>query len=235
MPTNPIVDSAALDAYTQELATKINTKINSKLVNIYIIKGSAIYADAAYIASPTKVSPDIDSVGIWQQVDGNWTKITNYRAGWTYNITNDFTTDAIFVEGAGIEAKAGINITVINTGTEEVPNYRLDLMSASGSIDPALLAVKQNKVLTNEPDVVVPDLTYATAAARLAATTSTVSDGMIAYQEDTEEYYYADVFQGVLTWYDIGNTKTVEDAIILISSVMPSKPIPIADIRALFA
>lgn len=235
MPTNPIVDFAALDAYTQELAIKVNAAIDRKIINIYVIKGSAIYADAAYIASPTKVSPDIDSVGIWQQVNGNWTKITDYRAGWVYNITNDFTTDAIFVEGAGVEAKAGINIAVVNTGTEESPIYRLDLMSASGSIDPALLAVKQNKVLTNEPDVVVPDLIYADSTARLAATTATVADGMIAFQEDTEEYYYADVFQGVLTWYDIGNTKTVEDAIILISSVMPSKPIPVADIRALFA
>lgn len=96
-------------------------------------------------------------------------------------------------------------------------------------------AAKQNIQLANEPDVVVVDHTYTNAVSREAATTSNVSDGDIAFQEDTEEYYYADVYNDVLTWYDIGNTKTVNGSITLISGVMPSKPISIAEIRALFA
>ena len=96
-------------------------------------------------------------------------------------------------------------------------------------------AAKQNIQLANEPNVVVVDHTYANAVSREAATTSTVSDGDIAFQEDTEEYYYADVYNNALTWYDIGNTKTVNGSITLISSVMPSKPISITEIRALFA
>lgn len=228
---NKIVDSAALDAYTQALATKVN----SKLSNIYIIHGSAIYADADYIVSPTKVDPSIDSVGIWQQINGTWTKIIDVRAGWVFNISNEFTTDNNFLEGAGVKPAAGTDLVVINTGTEEAPVYKYDLLATGISFDPAVIATKQDKELSVEPEVTVPDLTYADSAARLADTTTNVSDGMIAFQEDTEEYYYAEVNNTTITWHDIGNTKTVEGAIVLISSIMPAKPISVAEIQAMFA
>lgn len=228
---NKIVDSTALDAYTQALATKIN----SKLSNIYVIKGSAIYADADYIVSPTKADPSIDSIGIWQQINGVWTKITTYSAGWVYNISNEFTTDANFIEGAGLKPAAGTDLAIINVGTEANPVYKYDLLATGISFDPAIIDAKQDKELTTEPEVTLPDLTYANSAARLADTTTNVSDGMIAFQEDTEEYYYAEVNSTVITWHDIGNTKTVEGAIILISSVIPAKPISVAEIQAMFA
>lgn len=228
---NKIVDSAALDAYTQALATKVN----GKLSNIYIIHGSAIYADADYIVSPTKVDPSIDSVGIWQQINGAWAKITDVHAGWVFNISNEFTTDNNFLEGAGVKPAAGTDLVVINTGTEELPVYKYDLLATGISFDPAVIATKQDKELSVEPEVTVPDLTYADSAARLADTTTNVSDGMIALQEDTEEYYYAEVNNTTITWHDIGNTKTVEGAIVLISSIMPAKPISVAEIQAMFA
>ena len=231
MPNNKLVDEIALAAYTQALALKINNKLS----NVYVIKGSAIYADADYIVSPTKADPSIDSIGIWQQISGVWTKITNVAAGWVYNISNEFTTDANFLEGAGIKPAAGTDLAVVNTGTEENPIYKYDLLATGISLDPSVIDAKQDKELTTEPKVTIPDLTYANAAARLADTTTNVSDKMIAFQEDTEEYYYADVDNGVITWYDIGNTKTVEGAIILISSVIPAKPISVAEIQAMFA
>lgn len=246
MPEAKYVSSEALDAYTQALSQKLN----SKLSNIYTPKGSAIYADTAYLASANKASPSINSVGLWQQVDGNWTKLTEVMPGWVYNITNEFTTDANFIDGANIEPLEGINIVVINVGTTQNPSLKFDLLAVStetdlsdydtsAEVDAKLqnldIPTKQNKALSAEPEVVVPDLTYADTAARTADTTTNVSNEMVAFQEDTEEYYYAEVSGSTIIWHDIGNTKTVEGVIKLISSLIPVKPISTTEIQAMFA
>lgn len=264
------VSSEALDAYTQALSQKLN----SKLSNIYTPKGSAIYADTAYLASDSKASPAINSVGLWQQVNGNWVKLTEVMPGWVYNITNKFTTDANFLDGAGIEPLEGVNIVVINVGTTQNPSLKFDLLAVSTETDlsgydtsaevtqkisDAINAIpptdlsgydtsaevdtklqnldiptKQDKVMSAEPEIIIPDLTYADATARTADTTTNVSDGDIAFQEDTEEFWYAEVENSSIIWHNIGNTKTVEGAIKLIGSVMPIKPVSIAEIQAMF-
>ena len=231
MPEAKYVSSEALDAYTQALSQKLN----SKLSNIYTPKGSAIYADTAYLASDSKVSPSIDSVGLWQQVNGNWTKLTEVMPGWVYNITNEFTTDANFVDGGDITPAVGTNIVVINVGTTQNPSLKFDLLATGVAFDPNVIATKQDKVMSAEPEVVIPDLTYTDAATRTADTTTNVSDGMVAFQEDTEEYYYAEVSGTTIVWHDIGNTKTVEGAIKLVSSLIPIKPISTTEIQAMFA
>ena len=246
MPEAKYVSPEALDAYTQALSQKLN----SKLSNIYTPKGSAIYADTTYLASANKASPAIDSVGLWQQINGNWTKLTEVMPGWVYNITNKFTTDANFIDGANIEPLEGINIVVINVGTTQNPVLKFDLLAVStetdlsdydtsAEVDAKLqnldIPTKQDKVMSAEPDIVLADLTYADAATRTADTTTNVSDGDIAYQEDTEEYYYAEVENSSIVWHDIGNTKTVEGAIKLIGNLMPIKPISTSEIQAMFA
>lgn len=240
------VSQEALDAYTQALSQKLN----SKLSNIYTPKGSAIYADTAYLASANKASSAINSVGLWQQINGNWTKLTEVMPGWVYNITNKFTTDANFIDGAGIEPLEGINIVVINVGTTQNPELKFDLLAVSAEtdlsdydtsaeVDAKLqnldIPTKQDKVMSAEPEIVLADLTYATQAAREADTTANVSDGDIAFQEDTKEYYYAEVTGSSIIWHDIGNTRTVEGAIKLIGSIIPIKPISTAEIQAMFA
>lgn len=240
------VSQEALGAYTQALSQKLN----SKLSNIYTPKGSAIYADTAYLASANKASPSINSVGLWQQINGNWTKLTEVMPGWVYNITNKFTTDANFVDGANIEPLEGINIVVVNVGTTQNPSLKFDLLAVStetdlsgydtsAEVDTKLqnldIPTKQDKVMSAKPEVVIADLTYATQAAREADTTTNVSDGDIVYQEDTEEYYYAEVDGSSIIWHDIGNTKTVEGAIKLIGSLIPVKPISTSEIQAMFA
>lgn len=50
-----------------------------------------------------------------------------------YNITDEFTTTADFVEGAGNKYPAGTNVAIINTGTDESPVYKYDAMT--GVID----------------------------------------------------------------------------------------------------
>lgn len=231
MSETKLVSTEALGAYTQALSQKLN----SKLSNIYTPKGSAIYADTAYLASANKASPAIDSVGLWQQVDGNWVKLTEVLPGWVYNITNEFTTDANFVDGDSITPAVGTNIVVVNVGTTQSPALKFDLLATGVAFDPAVIATKQDKALSEEPDVVVADLTYASAAARTADTITNVSDGMIAFQEDTEEYYYAEVSGSSIIWHDIGNTKTVEGVIKLIGSIIPIKPITTTEIQAMFA
>ena len=296
MPEAKYVSKEALDAYTQALSQKLN----SKLSNIYTPKGSAIYADTAYLASANKASPAINSVGLWQQINGNWTKLTEVLPGWVYNITNAFTTDANFVEGAGVEPLEGVNVVVVNVGTTQNPALKFDLLAVSTETDlsgydtsaevtqkisnainaipptdlsgydtsaevtqkisDAINAIpptdlsgydtsaevdtklqnldiptKQDKVMSAEPEVVIPDLTYADATARTTDTTTNVSDGMVAFQEDTEEFWYAEVENSSIIWHNIGNTKTVEGAIKLVGSLIPIKPISTAEIQAMFA
>lgn len=271
MPETKFVSQEALGAYTEALSQKLANKLS----NIYTPKGSAIYADTAYLASANKVSPAIDSVGLWQQIDGNWVKITEVYPGWVYNITNEFVTDANFIDGGNIKPLAGVNIVVVNTGTAQTPVLKFDLLAVSTKTDlsdydtsaevtqkisDAINAIpptdlsdydtsaevdeklqnldiptKQDKIMSTEPDIIVADLTYADAAARTADTATNVSDGDIAFQEDTEEYYYAEVDNSSIIWHDIGNTKTVEGAIKLIGSIIPIKPISTTEIQAMFA
>lgn len=266
MPEAKYVSSEALAAYTQALSEKLGRKI----ANVYTIKGSAIYADTDYLASP--ISASIDSAGLWHQVDGNWVKITEFAPGWVYNILNSFHTDSNFIDANNKPVAESSNIVVVNAGTEAEPVLKFDAIaigtvSNGGSVDlsaydtsaqvtskintaltdypttsdmnTALAGVnpinKQDKALSTEPEIVVPDLTYADATARTADTTTNVSDGNIAFQEDTEEYYYAEVSGTTIIWHDIGNTKTVEGVIKLIGSIIPIKPISTAEIQAMFA
>ena len=55
--------------------------------------------------------------------------------GFVYNITDAFTTDTRFVEGAGTECAAGTNVAVVNTGTLQNPMYKFDVFNASINID----------------------------------------------------------------------------------------------------
>lgn len=49
--------------------------------------------------------------------------------GFVYNITDDFTTTADFVEGAGNDYPAGTNVAVINLGTAQSAIYRFDVLA----------------------------------------------------------------------------------------------------------
>lgn len=227
MPEAKLIDTNALGAYTEAL--------RNKLVRIYTAKGSAIYADTDYLASANKASPAINETGLWQQVNGNWTKITSVLPGWVYNITNKFTTDSNFVDGANVTPAVGTNIAVVNVGTDANPVLKFDLLATGIDFNPAVMQDKQDKVLSTEHLVCIPDHSVADSTAREALTSATVSDGDYVFQEDTEEYYYTQVNGTTVVFYDIGNTKTVEGMLKLLSSVMPVKPISTAEIQAMFA
>jgi len=248
MPEAKYINTEALSAYTEALSKKLS--------RVYDAKGSAIYADTAYLASASIASPSINSVGLWQQVNGNWTKITEVKPGWVYDITNKFTTDSNFIDGGNVKVAKNNNIVVVNIGTDQDPILKFDLLAMgidladinetianiqdvlatkANASDVPDVTGKQDKELSTEPTIIIPDHTVANTAARTTLTTATVADGDIVFQEDTEEYYYAEVESSTITWHDIGNTKTVEGAIKLIGSVMPIKPISTAEIQAMFA
>ena len=87
----------------EQLMTKIGQKFES-FTGAYIPKGS--YAFASLPATPTLS-----------------------MAGNVYNITDNFTTDARFVEGAGKEYGAGSNVVVVD-------NTHYDAVTPAGSEDP---------------------------------------------------------------------------------------------------
>ena len=60
--------------------------------------------------------------------------------GNVYSLNEDFTTTADFVEGAGKTYPTGSNVVVVDIGTEEIPDYRFDVLP--GFIDLSALQTK---------------------------------------------------------------------------------------------
>lgn len=97
--------NAALDSAKSYADTKIEAQI------------STVYRPAGSLASDGLVAGLLIAENI----------------GKVYNITDSFTTDANFVEGAGHNYPAGTNVVVINNGTDEDADYKFDVLA--GFID----------------------------------------------------------------------------------------------------
>ena len=109
---------------------------------VYVVKGTAIFADAAFLALTNEEKEEIATgassivaAGIYQYTDGAWTALTTFEEGDVYDIINSFTTDATFREGTGHLVDAGTNIVYVNTGTAAVPAYKWDLFSGLLDLD----------------------------------------------------------------------------------------------------
>lgn len=55
------------------------------------------------------------------------TTLTGAMLGYAYNVSDDFTTTALFVEGAGKKYSAGTNVVVTNQGDDTTPDYKYDV------------------------------------------------------------------------------------------------------------
>ena len=66
--------------------------------------------------------------------------------GNVYNITDNFTTTSSFIEGAGHEYPAGVNVAIIKTGASTGPNYQYDIIGGMGIPDLSHKEDKVNKV-----------------------------------------------------------------------------------------
>lgn len=73
--------------------------------------------------------------------------LTSSILGYVYDVTNQFTTDTRFAEGAGHTYPAGTNVVVINTGDDQTPVYKFDTLP--GFID--LTAYQTKMQLTSLP------------------------------------------------------------------------------------
>ena len=77
----------------------------AELNGAYVIKGNSTFANLP--ATPTAA-----------------------QNGFVYNVTDEFTTDSRFVEGAGKVYPAGTNVVIINIGDATTPNMKYDVMGA---------------------------------------------------------------------------------------------------------
>ena len=74
------------------------------------------------------------------------------QIGYVYNVSNSFTTDSRFVEGAGHEHAAGANVVIINAGDATTPDVKYDVLESFIDVTS----------ITNRIDAVAGDLVSAT-------------------------------------------------------------------------
>ena len=117
-------------------ATALMTAIGEKLELLkgaYVIKGNIAFENLPGAASMTPA-----------------------MNGWVYNITNDFTTDARFVEGAGKAYAAGTNIVTVDLST-------YDIVIPEGNENPSTegwYELISEKYVLSEDETVDPLKTY---------------------------------------------------------------------------
>lgn len=92
-----------------ELMTEIGNKIKA-LNGAYIFRGSVTFANLP-------------------------SNLTASMTGYVYNVTDDFTTTADFIEGAGKKYPAGTNVAIANVGTSLSPDMKFDVIGSFYDID----------------------------------------------------------------------------------------------------
>lgn len=90
------VSYANAEALMTEIGNKLATKADQ---GAYIFRGSVTFANLP-------------------------STLTKSMTGHTYNVTDDFTTTADFIEGAGKTYPAGTDVTVANVGTDLAPDMK---------------------------------------------------------------------------------------------------------------
>lgn len=235
----------AVKKYLDEhgLATLVE-QIKKNTAKVYKVKGSAIYADTAYLANPDKHS-EIDSEGLWQLVDGTWTKITMFEVGWVYNVENEFTTDADFIEGAGSIVEAGSNIVVAEAEGDPIV-YKWDqLGNVLDLTDYQTKKLVAPLTVFNTTDgSASAGTTFAalpTTEPKASATIETYDVYIMSDEAELGDVYRAyvsenasDATQNDIAWVKLGNQLTVEGALEFLGNVAPNTPIKDAEIIALF-
>lgn len=91
-------------ANATELFTEIGNKFHA-LAGAYVIKGNSAFASLP--ATPTAA-----------------------EEGYVYNVTDAFTTDARFVEGAGKAYPANTNVVIVNLGSAGSPDVKYDVLGS---------------------------------------------------------------------------------------------------------
>jgi len=96
-------------ANATDLMTEIGNKIKA-LNGAYIFRGSVTFANLP-------------------------SNLTASMTGYVYNVTDDFTTTADFIEGAGKKYPAGTNVAIANVGTSLSPDMKFDVTGSFYDVD----------------------------------------------------------------------------------------------------
>lgn len=113
--------------------TTLMTAIGQKFAALngaYVIKGNSAFASLP--ATPTAA-----------------------QTGYVYNVTDEFTTDSRFVEGAGKVYPADTNVVIVNLGDATTPNMKYDVMGAFvdvAGLEAAIQEVSDTIEATFDPD-----------------------------------------------------------------------------------
>ena len=154
----PVLATVATSGDYNDLTNKptVDQTYNASSANAQ--SGTAVAsAISSAISSVYKPAGSSTFVGLPTPAAGN--------LGNVYNMSEEFTTDDRFVEGAGSKYPAGTNVVIVNVGTDVLPEYKFDVLAGfidlSGyakSADLATVATSGDyNDLTNKPTV---DQTY---------------------------------------------------------------------------
>lgn len=130
------VNGSALTITSKGVDVTVPTDLND-LSNLTTDFQSGSQVDskiAAAISSTYKPAGSLAASGISNSL------LVAANEGKVYNITEQFTTTADFVEGASKKYEAGTNIVVINAGTGQTPSWKFDILA--GFIDVAGLSTE---------------------------------------------------------------------------------------------
>lgn len=241
-----------LKKYMDDKSTEALVRlIKTSTAKVYKVKGSAIYADTDYVTHAQNQDKGyftaIDSEGLWQNVNGTWTKVTEFEEGWVYNIDNTFTTDLDFIEGAGIEVEAGNNIVVCEaTVVSSQAVYKWDLLGSLFNMSAwqTKALVAPLTVFSNTDGTAT---TYASSGilpasqSKAVGTIETYDIAIITGDVEAGDVYRAVVTENSqdatledIAWVKLGNQLTVEGALELLSKICPNTPISDAEIEAMW-
>ena len=96
-------------ANATDLMTEIGNKFKA-LNGAYIYRGSVTFANLP-------------------------SNLTASMVGYVYNVTDDFTTTADFIEGAGKKYPAGTKVAIANVGTSLSPDMKFDVIGSFYDVD----------------------------------------------------------------------------------------------------
>lgn len=120
--TVPTDNNQLANSAGYQTASDVNSIVDAKLSSIYVAKGSVAFA--------------------------NLPSLEKAHLGWTYNITDAFTTTANFVEGEGKSYPSGTNVTIVQTATN---TFKYDVLS--GFVDTSGLIAESDLVAVTNSEI----------------------------------------------------------------------------------
>lgn len=123
--TEGSVDYKVSEAKT-EMSTMMDNKVAAAIASTYKPAGSTTFAD-------------LTAEGM----------LAVANVGKVYNVTDAFTTNDNFIEGAGKSYPVGTNVVIINAGTDEAPEYKYDVLQGFVDLSNYSTTTEMNTAIEN--------------------------------------------------------------------------------------